>query len=166
VTIGQATYPVPSPFLVLATQNPIEAEGTYPLPEAQVDRFMMKVVVDYPSRDEEALVVQRSLDAPPRLQRVLTSEQLLEFRRQTANVYVDPKVSRYAVALATATRRPREAGVGDIEPYISYGASPRGSLNLVHGAQGLALLRGRDYVLAHDIHNIAKDVLRHRLVLS
>ncbi|HEY8691622.1 MAG TPA: MoxR family ATPase [Chloroflexota bacterium] len=166
VTIGHNTYPVPLPFLVLATQNPIEAEGTYPLPEAQVDRFMMKVVVDYPSLDEEEVVVQRSLAQPPRLARVLTAESLLDFQRITANVYVDPKVSQYAVRLAMATRRPKEHGLAEIEPYISFGASPRGSLNLVHAGQGLALLRGRDYVLAQDVHEVAKDVLRHRLVLS
>ena len=166
VTIGHTSHAVPSPFLVLATQNPIEAEGTYPLPEAQVDRFMMKVVVDYPTADEEELVVQRSLSAPPRLARVLEPEALLAFQRVTANVYVDPKVAQYAVKLAAATRRPKEQGMAELQPYISFGASPRGSLNLVHAGQGLALLRGRDYVLAQDVHDVAKDVLRHRLVLS
>jgi MoxR-like ATPase len=166
VTIGHETFPVPLPFLVLATQNPIEAEGTYPLPEAQVDRFMMKVVVDYPSLEDEEVVVQRSLAQPPRLARVLAADSLLQFQRITANVYVDPKVSQYAVKLATATRKPKEHGLAEIEPYISFGASPRGSLNLVHAGQGLALLRGRDYVLAQDVHDVAKDVLRHRLVLS
>ncbi|MFI5267146.1 MAG: AAA family ATPase, partial [Chloroflexota bacterium] len=166
VTIGNATHAVPLPFLVLATQNPIEAEGTYPLPEAQIDRFMMKVVVDYPALDEEEIIVQRSLAQPPRLARVLTAEALLAFQQITANVYVDPKVSRYAVKLAMATRRPKEHDLAEIERYISFGASPRGSLNLVHAGQGLALLRGRDYVLAQDVHDVAKDVLRHRLVLS
>jgi MoxR-like ATPase len=166
VTIGSGTYQVPRPFLVLATQNPIEAEGTYPLPEAQVDRFMMKVVVDYPSFDEEMVVVQRSLGPAARLVRALTAEALLGFQQLTSEVYVDPKVSRYAVSLAMATRRPKQYGVESIQPYVSFGASPRGSLNLVHAGQALALLRGRDYVLAQDIHDLAKDVLRHRLVLS
>ncbi|HEU0166604.1 MAG TPA: MoxR family ATPase [Chloroflexota bacterium] len=166
VTIGPATYPIPAPFLVLATQNPIEAEGTYPLPEAQVDRFMLKVVVGYPTAEEEALVVQRSLAEPPRLERILTTDMLLDLQRLTADVFVDPKVQRYAVAVVNATRRPRDLKLAEIEPYLSFGASPRGSLNLVHAAQALAVLRGREYVLTQDVHTIAKDVLRHRLVLS
>jgi MoxR-like ATPase len=166
VTIGPATYPIPAPFLVLATQNPIEAEGTYPLPEAQVDRFMLKVVVGYPTAEEEALVVQRSLAEPPRLERILTTDMLLDLQRLTADVFVDPKVQRYAVAVVNATRRPRDLKLTEIEPYLSFGASPRGSLNLVHAAQALAVLRGREYVLTQDVHTIAKDVLRHRLVLS
>jgi MoxR-like ATPase len=166
VTIGPATYQVPAPFLVLATQNPIEAEGTYPLPEAQIDRFMMKVVVDYPSAAEEELVVQRSLDSRPSLDRILTTESLLALQRLTAEVYVDPKVQKYAVALVGATREPKAQGLKELDGYLTFGASPRGSLNLVHGGQGLAFLRGRDYVLAQDIHDVAKDVLRHRLVLS
>jgi MoxR-like ATPase len=166
VTIGPATYPIPAPFLVLATQNPIEAEGTYPLPEAQVDRFMLKVVVGYPTAEEEALVVQRSLAEPPRLERILTTDMLLDLQRLTADVFVDPKVQRYAVAVVNATRRPRDLKLAEIEPYLSFGASPRGSLNLVHAAQALAVMRGREYVLTQDVHTIAKDVLRHRLVLS
>ncbi|MBV8086350.1 MAG: MoxR family ATPase [Chloroflexi bacterium] len=166
VTIGPATYPIPAPFLVLATQNPIEAEGTYPLPEAQVDRFMLKVVVGYPTAEEEALVVQRSLAEPPCLERILSTDMLLDLQRLTADVFVDPKVQRYAVAVVNATRRPRDHKLGEIEPYLSFGASPRGSLNLVHAAQALAVLRGREYVLTQDVHNVAKDVLRHRLVLS
>jgi MoxR-like ATPase len=166
VTIGHESFPVPNPFLVLATQNPIEAEGTYALPEAQVDRFMMKVLVDYPASGEEELIVQRSLAGAPRLTQVLTSNQLLELQRRAARVSVDPKVSQYAVKLAAATRRPAEVGLEELQPYISFGASPRGSLSPVHAAQGLALVRGRDYALAHDVHDVARDVLRHRMVLS
>jgi MoxR-like ATPase len=166
VTIGQTTYPVGDPFLVLATQNPIESEGTYPLPEAQVDRFMMKVMVDYPNFSEEMTVVQRSLGDKPAIRRVLSLEQLHEFQRATANIYVDRLVAEYAVALCMATRHPDNYGVGQIAPYIAYGASPRGSINLVHAARALALLRGRSYALPQDVQEVAKDVLRHRLVLT
>ena len=151
---------------MLATQNPIESEGTYPLPEAQVDRFMMKVMVDYPNFSEEMTVVQRSLGDKPDVRRVLSIEQLHAFQRATANIYVDRLVAEYAVALCMATRHPDNYGVGQIAPYISYGASPRGSINLVHAARALALLRGRTYALPQDVQEVAKDVLRHRLVLT
>jgi MoxR-like ATPase len=166
VTIGSETYAVAEPFLVMATQNPIEAEGTYPLPEAQLDRFMMKVVVDYPSFGEEMSVVERSLHDPPRIQQILTSAELLAFQHNIDSVYVDRLVREYAVALTMATRAPARYHVGDLEPYIAYGASPRGSINLIHSARALALLRGRNYVLPGDVRALAKDVLRHRLVLS
>jgi MoxR-like ATPase len=166
VTIGSTTYPVPDPFLVLATQNPIETEGTYPLPEAQVDRFMMKVLVDYPSFGEELTVVYRSLSDPPPVERVLSAEQLRAFQHATTEVYVDRVVGEYAVALATATRAPDRYGVPDMAPYIAFGASPRGSINLIHAARALALMRGRSYVLPQDVQALAKDVLRHRLVLT
>jgi len=166
VTIGKATYPAPDPFLVLATQNPIESEGTYPLPEAQVDRFMMKVLVDYPNFSEEMSVVHRSLVDPADVQQVLTLDQLHEYQRATKDIYVDRLVAEYSVALCMATRLPEQYGVGEIAPYIGYGASPRGSINLVHAARALALLRGRPYALPQDVQEVAKDVLRHRLVLT
>jgi len=166
VTIGKTTYPVGDPFLVLATQNPIESEGTYPLPEAQVDRFMMKVLVDYPNFSEELMVVHRSLADQAAVQRALTLEQLHEYQRATRRIYVDRLVAEYAVALCMATRHPEQYGVSDIAPYIAYGASPRGSINLVHAARALALLRGRSYALPQDVQEVAKDVLRHRLVLT
>ena len=166
VTIGTASHAVPDPFLVMATQNPIESEGTYPLPEAQVDRFMLKVVVDYPRHDEELTVVHRSLSAPPAVRQVMTVDDLKALQRATRNVYVDPVVAAYAVALTTATRDPGAHGLPQLKPYIGFGASPRGSINLVHGARALALIRGREYVLPQDVLALAKDVLRHRLVLT
>ena len=166
VTIGSQSYTVHEPFLVMATQNPIEAEGTYPLPEAQLDRFMMKVVVDYPSFGEEMTVVERSLTSAPRIQRVLTSEQLVVYQESVQEVYVDRLLREYAVALTMATRFPARYNMPDLAPYISFGASPRGSINLIHSARALALLRGRKYVLPGDVRDLAKDVLRHRLVLS
>ena len=166
VTIGGKTYPVPEPFLVLATQNPIESEGTYPLPEAQVDRFMLKVLVDYPEHADELTVVQRSLAGAAEIQEVVPIERLRALQRAATAVYVDPQVTGYAVALVLATRRPAEHGLGELTRSIAYGASPRGSINLIHAARALALLRGRRYVLPQDVHELAKDVLRHRLVLS
>jgi MoxR-like ATPase len=166
VTIGGVTHPVPLPFLVLATQNPIESEGTYPLPEAQVDRFLMKILVDYPSPGDEASVVNRSLDPPAFVEERLTVADLLRFREAAADVIVDREVIDYAVALADATRRPDRYGLTDVEPLLSYGASPRGPIGLVQSARSLALLRGRRHVLASDIRDLAPEVLRHRLVLS
>jgi MoxR-like ATPase len=166
VTIGPKTFRVPSPFLVLATQNPIEAEGTYPLPEAQVDRFMLKILVDYPSLPEELTIVNRSLVAPPAVERILTLEALQGYQRAAADVYVDRLVAEYAVSLAMATRHPEQYGLAALSPYISFGASPRGSINLVHAARALALLRGRAYALPRDVEEVAGDVLRHRLVLT
>jgi MoxR-like ATPase len=166
VTIGGRSYPVPAPFLVLATQNPIESEGTYPLPEAQVDRFMLKVLVDYPGYEDELTVVQRSLVGLADVEQVVSVERLLELQQVATSVYVDPEVSTYAVRLVLATRKPAEHGIPRLEPFIAYGASPRGSINLIHAARALALLRGRRYALPQDVHALAKDVLRHRLVLS
>jgi MoxR-like ATPase len=166
VTIGQTTYPVPDPFLVMATQNPIESEGTYPLPEAQIDRFMLKILVDYPARDEELTIVQRQLVPPPDLRQALTLEDLRLLQRAVLEVYVDPAVVSYAVSLATATRSPAAHGVGEIAAYVEFGASPRGPISLVQSARAMALLRGRDYVLAQDLEALARDALRHRLVLS
>jgi MoxR-like ATPase len=166
VTIGHTTFAVPSPFLVLATQNPIESEGTYPLPEAQVDRFMLKVLVDYPAHDEELTVVARSLEPPPDLQQALSLEELQELQRQTAEVYVDPALISWTVDVATATRRPREHGLTNVADYIAFGASPRGPISLVAAGRALALIRGRDYVVPADLEALARDAFRHRLVLS
>jgi MoxR-like ATPase len=166
VTIGKETHAVPSPFLVMATQNPIESEGTYALPEAQVDRFMLKVLVDYPAPADELTVIERALADPVAVERLISVDDLAELQSATRRIYVDPAVSRYALGLATATRRPAEAGLEEFETYVDYGASPRGPINLVVGARALALLRGRRYVLAQDVRELAKDVLRHRIVLS
>ncbi len=166
VTIGHQTFPVPSPFLVLATQNPIESEGTYPLPEAQVDRFMLKVLVDYPAHDEELTVVARSLEAAPELDQVLSLDDLKELQRRTGEVYVDPALISWTVDVATATRRPAEKGIPSVADYVSYGASPRGPISLVAAARALALIRGRDYVVPADLQALVRDAFRHRLVLS
>jgi MoxR-like ATPase len=166
VTIGRETFPVPDPFLVMATQNPIESEGTYPLPEAQVDRFMLKILVDYPARDEELTVVQRQLVAPPKLRQELSLDDLRALQQAVMKVYVDPAVVGYSVTVAKATREPAANTLPDLAPYIAYGASPRGPISLVQSARALALIRGRDYVLAQDLQELAKDALRHRLVLS
>jgi MoxR-like ATPase len=166
VTIGGDTYGVPEPYLVLATQNPIESEGTYPLPEAQTDRFLMKLLVDYPAPSEEAQIVERMLEAPAQVQERLTGEQLLRFREDAARVYVDAATVRYAVTLADATRRPERYGIGDFERYVEFGASPRGPIGLVQSARALALLRGRGHAAVDDVRDLARDILRHRLVLS
>jgi MoxR-like ATPase len=166
VTIGHETHAVPSPFLVMATQNPIESEGTYPLPEAQVDRFMLKVLVDYPAPADELTVIERALADPVVVERLLSVEDLAALQAATRRVYVDPAVSRYALSIAMATRRLAEAELDELDGYVEYGASPRGPINLVLGARALALLRGRRYALPHDVRELAKDVLRHRLVLS
>ena len=166
VTIGHQTYPVPDPFLVMGTQNPIESEGTYPLPEAQVDRFMLKVVIDYPEHDEELTIVQRQLVSPPDLRQALSLDDLRALQRAVFDVYVDPALISYSVAIASATRDPAGFGVADVKDYIAFGASPRGPISLVQAARALALVRGRDYVLAEDLHALAKDALRHRLVLT
>jgi MoxR-like ATPase len=166
VTIGGRTTPVPDPFLTLATQNPIESEGTYPLPEAQVDRFMLKVLVDYPAPMDELTVVERSLVPEPAVTQVLDLDALRALQEQTREVYVDPVVMRYAVGLANVTRQPERYGLEELKPYIAFGASPRGSIHLVHAARALAVVRGRRYLLPQDVRELAKDALRHRLVLS
>jgi MoxR-like ATPase len=157
---------VPRPFLVMATQNPIESEGTYPLPEAQIDRFLMKVLVDYPSIGEEAGVVGRSLDQFPEVRERLSLENLTRYSAATQSVFVDRRVIGYAVALADATRNPGNYGLDDLVPYIAYGASPRGPIGLVQAARALAMLRGRSHVAIADIRDLALDILRHRIVLS
>jgi MoxR-like ATPase len=166
VTIGRETFPVPDPFLVMATQNPIESEGTYPLPEAQVDRFMLKVLVGYPSATEEFVVVERMIGALQAVQQVFDTEQLRAMQQRAAQVYVDPALIDYAVKVVTATRQPGAVGQGDLERYIMFGASPRASINLVVAARSLAFVRGRDYVLPQEVRDVALDVIRHRLVLS
>jgi MoxR-like ATPase len=166
VTIRHDTFPVPDPFLVLATQNPIESEGTYPLPEAQVDRFMLKVLVDYPAHDEELTVVSRSLEAPPTLEHVLSIDDLRALQQQVQRVYVDPTLISWVVDLAAATRNAKERGAEAMAPYVSYGASPRGPISVIAAARALALIRGRDYVIVNDVEALIRDAFRHRLVLS
>jgi MoxR-like ATPase len=166
VTIGRETHKVPNPFLVLATQNPIETEGTYALPEAQVDRFMLKVLVGYPSPTEEFVIVERMTGAWTDVQKVLTTDQLVELQKKTDQVYVDPALIEYAVKMVGATRNPKDVGLGDIQHYIMFGASPRASINLILTSKALAFVRGRAYVLPQDVLDMAMDVIRHRLVLS
>ena len=166
VTIAGETHRVPSPFLVMATQNPIETEGTYPLPEAQVDRFMMKVLVDYPTEEEEFVIVERVTGADVQVAGVASTEQLSALQNECRKVYADPAFLQYAVKLVSATRRCERFGLGDLKRYITFGASPRATICLIEGARALAFLRGRDYVLPEDVGDLVPDVLRHRLVLS
>jgi len=166
VTIGRETHKVPNPFLVLATQNPIETEGTYPLPEAQVDRFMLKVVIGYPSPTEEFVIVERMTAALQAVQKVITTDELLDLQKEVDKVYVDPALMEYAVRMVTTTRKPQEVGLGDLQKYIMFGASPRASINLILTGRALAFVRGRKYALPQDVLDMALDVMRHRLVLS
>ena len=166
VTIAGTTYPVPDPFLVLATQNPIESEGTYPLPEAQVDRFLLKLIVDYPTLGEEAAVVARSIAPEPELQERLSIPDLHRHRAASRQVYVDRDVIHAAVSLADATRHPERYGMPELRDQIAFGASPRGPIGMVQSAQALALLRGRRHAVPQDVHDLAADVLRHRIVLT
>ncbi|MDM7948145.1 MoxR family ATPase [Hydrogenophaga sp.] len=166
VTIAGETHKVPTPFLVMATQNPIETEGTYPLPEAQVDRFMMKVLVDYPTDEEEFVIVERVTGPAVQVQAVATTDQLAALQAQCREVYVDPSLVQYAVKLISATRTPDKHGIKDLARFITYGASPRATIGLVEGARALAMLRGRSYALPEDMTDLVPDVLRHRVVLS
>jgi MoxR-like ATPase len=166
VTIAGTTHRVPAPFLVMATQNPIETEGTYPLPEAQVDRFMMKVLVDYPTEEEEFVIVNRVTGEDQEVSAVTTTEALVQLQRQCRACYIDPSLVRYAVRLVAATRRPDHYHVPNLSPYLTCGASPRASIHLVEGARALALLRGRNHVRPEDVVDLVPDVLRHRLSLS
>jgi len=166
VTIAGETHKVPRPFLVMATQNPIETEGTYPLPEAQVDRFMMKVMVDYPSDEEEFVIVQRVIGPPVQATPVATTEQLAALQAEARRVYVDPSLIQYAVKLVSATRNPEKHGLRDMKRFITFGASPRATINLTEGARALALLRGRSYALPEDMTALVPDVLRHHVTLS
>ncbi|CAA9587197.1 MAG: MoxR-like ATPase in aerotolerance operon [uncultured Thermomicrobiales bacterium] len=166
VTIGLETFPVPNPFLVMATQNPIETEGTYALPEAQVDRFMMKVLVGYPTPTEEFVIVERMTGILEAVREVLTVEQLVRLQGQVYRAYADPKLIEYAIRVVNATRDPREVGLPDLARYLTFGASPRASINLILAARALAFVRGRPYVLPQDVLDLVYDVLRHRLSLS
>lgn len=166
VTIAGETHKVPSPFLVMATQNPIETEGTYPLPEAQVDRFMMKVIVGYPSEEEEFVIVDRVTGPPVHVQPVAVTEQLVQLQKECRKVYVDPGLVQFAVKVVAATRRPEAYGLADLSRYLTFGASPRATIALIEGARALAFLRGRHYALPEDVIDLVPDVLRHRLVLS
>jgi MoxR-like ATPase len=166
VTIAGTTHKVPDPFLVMATQNPIETEGTYPLPEAQVDRFMMKVLVDYPTEEEEFVIAERVTGTPVQVSAVASMGQLAELQQECRKVYVDPSLMQYAVKLVSATRRPERYGLGDVAKYLSFGASPRATIGLIEGARALAFMRGRSYALPEDMTGLVADVMRHRLVLS
>ena len=166
VTIAGESHPVAEPFLVMATQNPIETEGTYPLPEAQVDRFMMKVLVGYPTEEEEFVIVDRVTGTAHEVVPMASTEQLSALQQECRMVYVDPSLKQYAVRLAIATREPDRFGVAGLAKYLSFGASPRASINLIEAARALAFLRGRSYVLPDDVKDLVADVFRHRLVLS
>jgi MoxR-like ATPase len=166
VTIAGDTYRVPEPFVVMATQNPIETEGTYPLPEAQVDRFMMKVLVDYPTEEEEFVIAQRVTGTPVEVQTVCDTLSLQALQKDCRAVYVDPSLIQYAVKLVSATRSPERYELADLAKYLTFGASPRATIGMVEGARALALLRGRRYALPEDMVDLVPDVLRHRLVLS
>ena len=167
VTIGEQTFPLPAPFLVLATQNPIEQEGTYPLPEAQIDRFMMHVKVGYPSRDEERTIIERmSVTTPPKANRVVGTADVMKARQAVSQVYVDDKIKEYVVRLVFASRQPDEAGLKELRPSIQMGASPRASLALVATARAHAFLRHRGFVTPEDIKAVGLDVLRHRVTLT
>ncbi|MBK7470986.1 MAG: MoxR family ATPase [Betaproteobacteria bacterium] len=166
VTIAGETHKVPQPFLVMATQNPIETEGTYPLPEAQVDRFMMKILIGYPSEDEEFVIVERVTGPATDVAALATPEQLSLLQQECRKIYVDPDLIRYAVRLVAATREPARFGLEDIARYITFGASPRATIHLIEGGRALAFLRGRHFVLPEDVTDLVPDVLRHRLVLS
>ncbi|WPB56051.1 MoxR family ATPase [Xylophilus sp. GOD-11R] len=166
VTIAGESHRVPSPFVVLATQNPVETEGTYPLPEAQVDRFMMKVLVDYPSDEEEFVIVQRAIHPPAPATPVCTTAQLAELQAACKRVYIDPSLLQYAVRLIAATRRPQDFGLPDLGRLLQYGASPRATINLAEGCRALAMMRGRDYALPEDMADLVPDVMRHRMSLS
>ncbi len=166
VTIGRDTHSLPDPFLVMATQNPIESDGTYPLPEAQVDRFMLKVLVDYPTPTEEFVIVERMIAGLEDIHEVMDAQQLRSLQKAVQTVFVDPKLIEYAVRVSMATRDPAAVGLGDLARFVTYGVSPRASIYMVLAAQALALVRGRQYVLPEDVRAMAPDVLRHRLVLS
>jgi MoxR-like ATPase len=166
VTIAGETHKVPDPFVVMATQNPIETEGTYPLPEAQVDRFMMKVLVDYPSEEDEFVITERVTGTPVEVNAVADTFQLAALQRQCRAVYVDPSLLQYAVKLVSATRYPAKYDLAGIAKYLTYGASPRATIGMIEGARALAMLRGRRYALPEDVTDMVADVMRHRLVVS
>lgn len=167
VTIGEETYNLPTPFMVLATQNPVEQEGTYPLPEAQVDRFMLKINVNYPSKEEEKIILERmSVTEKPRVTSQINTDVILKARKVTDTIYVDEKVKNYIIDLVFATRQPQEYRLGDIASFILYGASPRASIYITQAAKAFAFLKGRGFVTPEDIKEIGPDVLRHRILLT
>jgi MoxR-like ATPase len=167
VTLGDTTHPLPDPFLVFATQNPIEQEGTYPLPEAQVDRFLLKAKVEYPKKEEERQVLDRMMSGEvPKVARVLTAAAVKALTQRVREVYVDERLRDYMVALVTATRRPKDVGLADLAPLVAFGASPRATLAFSEASRAVAFLRGRGYVVPEDVKEIAKDVLRHRVLLT
>ena len=166
VSIGGTTFDVPDPFMVMATQNPLESEGVYPLPEAQRDRFLMKVLIDYPSAREEVEIVRRMSVAPPVAQTVLSGEQLVALQQAADGVFIHDAIVDYSVRLVAATREPGEHGLADLSGLIAHGASPRATLGLVKASRALALLRGREFVLPQDVYDVAPDILRHRVLLS
>ncbi len=166
VTIGEKTFPLEEPFLVLATQNPIEQEGTYPLPEAQVDRFMLKVKITYPEREEERLIMKMNVSGQPQVKPVIKAEQILKARDLVRTVYMDEKIERYILDIVFATREPKEFGLENLTDLISYGASPRATINLAIGAKAVAFIRRRGYVIPEDVRSIAMDVLRHRIAVT
>ena len=165
-TIGDTTYVLPKPFLVMATQNPIEQEGTYPLPEAQVDRFMLKLKVVYPTKEEEKLILEKMTQKMPTIKPVAQLEEIQKARSLTAQIYVDDKVKNYIVDLVFASRNPKEYGLNDLENLIAYGGSPRATINLTLASKAYAFLQGRGYVIPEDIKIIGKDVLRHRILIT
>jgi MoxR-like ATPase len=166
VTIGRETHRLPDPFLVMATQNPIESEGTYPLPEAQIDRFMLKALIGYPTPTEEFVIVERMAAGLDQASRAVEADQLAGLQRAADEVFVDPALIDYAVKLTNATRDLAAVGLGELTPFVTFGASPRASINLILAGRALALVRGREYALPEDLREIAPDVLRHRFVLS
>ena len=167
VTIGDHTFPLDNPFLVMATQNPIEQEGTYPLPEAQVDRFLLKVVIGYPTRDEEKLIIRQNLSSTRReIRPLLRPEEILDAQRVVEKIYIDEKIERYIVDIVFATRFPAEYGLADLQSIISFGASPRASISLARAAKAYAFLRQRGYVIPEDVRAVCHDVLRHRIGLT
>jgi MoxR-like ATPase len=167
VTLGDTTHPLPEPFLVFATQNPIEQEGTYPLPEAQVDRFLLKTKVDYPKREEERQILDRMMSGElPPVSRALTRDAILDLSRRVRDVYIDERIRDYVVAIVTATRRPREVGLSELSHLVAFGASPRATLAFSEAARAMAFLHGRGYVVPEDVKEIARDVLRHRILLT
>jgi MoxR-like ATPase len=167
VTIGEQTFKLEEPFLVLATQNPIEQEGTYPLPEAQVDRFMLKVKITYPSREEEQKIMQQNVGGTfPAVNKVISPDQILNARKIVHDVYVDEKIEKYILDIVFATRNPKDFGLNDLENLISYGGSPRASINLALGARSMAFIKRRGYVIPEDVRAICYDILRHRIAVT
>jgi MoxR-like ATPase len=165
-SIAGETHPVPAPFFVLATQNPVESEGVYALPEAQLDRFAMKLIVDYPTQEDEEEIVRRMASEPPQPRQLMSPEEIIQLQEATDAVFVDHRVRSYAVRLVTATRNPASENLAHLAPYLDLGGSPRASLSLIRGAKALAVMRSRNYVLPEDVHAIFLDCLRHRVILS